>query len=539
MKGATRGWGSARFLLRAVRLVVVLSLGVVVAAVAVDRWAEHSIRKKLVELAGRVAAQVDPSVSPSIAVSLWERRVSVSGLRLVPSTGAEGAQWRCHGTLDTLLVDGISVFDLVFRRTLQAREVRAHATGLCLTISPEPGAAWEQPFSNDRPWALELDAFALRIQAMRLITAKGDSLRLEDPGLSITGRSLRSGPAGPSGGAQRSVNDLRVEVDSVFGSMVNGYAWSTGRCVFDQRNGVLHGGGVSFAPNMPTEQFSAAQRYEDDVIDARFAPFIIEGVDLDGMLLGKAPSARSVRSMGGDVLVSRDKTKPDGPAINKPLLARLIRMLPEGGGLDSLHLDSLDITYRERADLERGHAEVPFTGIRGFLAGLRNVRSDTASMVIQARCIAFDHAPVALELRTLVQDTTDRFHVKASIGAMPFTALNKATGPLVDIRATEGRMDSLIFRMTADRLRASGAVHMAYQGLKLSSGGRRRREPIDRLQTMVLNSLVHDEYRDGKGVPREGLFTFQRRQDRSLPNYLWSGLREGVKAVLLPEVLTR
>ena len=58
------------------------------------------------------------------------------------------------------------------------------------------------------------------------------------------------------------------------------------------------------------------------------------------------------------------------------------------------------------------------------------------------------------------------------------------------------------------------------------------------MKTVALNTLVQNDNLD-KGGPRPGQFAFERRQDRAVFNYMWSGLREGTKAILLPEVLTR
>jgi hypothetical protein len=59
------------------------------------------------------------------------------------------------------------------------------------------------------------------------------------------------------------------------------------------------------------------------------------------------------------------------------------------------------------------------------------------------------------------------------------------------------------------------------------------------LETLLLNALVRNDHLDGQGVPREGAFSFPRRQDRGVFNYMWSGLREGTKAILLPSALNK
>ena len=108
----------------------------------------------------------------------------------------------------------------------------------------------------------------------------------------------------------------------------------------------------------------------------------------------------------------------------------------------------------------------------------------------------------------------------------------------MDVRSTSGRIDTVMMHMDADKQRAKGRVRMAYHDLKLASGGKKRKEPLNMMKTVALNTLVQNDNLD-KGGPRPGQFAFERRQDRAVFNYMWSGLREGTKAILLPEVLTR
>lgn len=133
---------------------------------------------------------------------------------------------------------------------------------------------------------------------------------------------------------------------------------------------------------------------------------------------------------------------------------------------------------------------------------------DTNAYVVQAHCIAFGNTNVIMILRGLVKDATDRFELNELIGAMPFGVLNQASGPFLDVRSTEGRIHSVRFHMIATDQHASDSVLMLYEALKLTNGGRKRKEAMNRLETMLLNTLVQDVHRDSKGAPREGRFSF-------------------------------
>ena len=82
-------------------------------------------------------------------------------------------------------------------------------------------------------------------------------------------------------------------------------------------------------------------------------------------------------------------------------------------------------------------------------------------------------------------------------------------------------------------------VRMNHRGLKLASGGRKSGETGNQIESALLNALVRKTSRNKIGNARDGRFAFERRRDRAIFNYLWSGLREGVKAELLPEALIK
>jgi hypothetical protein len=275
------------------------------------------------------------------------------------------------------------------------------------------------------------------------------------------------------------------------------------------------------------------------VIQARLDTLHIAGFDMNTAFAENVWSMRSVRLATGAVTVLRDKVVADGNDPVKPLLSRLIRSFPMGSGADSITVDGLDVQYHERVDRQRGYAVIPITRIHAIITGARRSVIDTSAMVVRARAVAFNTASVSLILRAVIADTTDRFELDAGIGPMPFATVNAATGPLVDIQAIDGRIDSVIYRMTADDRRASGVVRMSHRGLKVASGGRKSEQVGNQMESALLNALVRNNSRNKNGDAHDGRFAFERRRDRAIFNYLWSGLREGVKAELLPEALTK
>lgn len=506
-----------------------------------DLVAERYVRKQLELAAASVCAVIDTRYPPVVAVDLFAWSVSITGLSLLPIADCSGASLHVQGRIDSALVNGVSLIGTLFRDQAMMARLRLNISEARITMVPDSLAqiSNDQVKSKGDAWSIAIGSFAVAIRSVTVITSSGDTISTNGRGTETDGKDLHFmvGPRDPL--ASFSCESLHLSVDSLLGNMASGYNWSVGNCAFDQARGTLDLLRMKIGPALGLEAFSATLPYETDVIEARLDTLRIDGFDLNTAFAENTWSMRSLRLASGAVTVLRDKVVVDGNDPVKPLLSRIIRSFPLGIGADSITVDRLDVQYHERVDRRRGYAVIPITQIRAIITGATHSAIDTAALVVRASAVAFNTASVSLLLRAVISDTTDRFELDAAIGPMPFATINGATGPLLDIQATEGRIDTVIYRMTADDRRASGVVRMNYRGLKVASGGRRSDQAGNQLESALLNALVRNKSQNRNGDARDGRFTFERRRDRAIFNYLWAGLREGVKAELLPEALIK
>lgn len=502
--------------------------------------AGNLIRDRLERFAKQGCSIIQEHPSPVISIEWFERRVLITGLNFVPNDACHAASMNFSGAVDTVELRGISLTGLFFRRQVVVEDFRLATTGLImrgLDGSTEQDLSAEH--SNvDEPWSMEIGNLHVHLRSTTYITSTGDTMTSRGKGIRAVGQEYVSGAHWQGRAAFHRVKNVELFADSLKARMIGGYDLSIDHSAMDQRLGTMVLGGVRISPRGGLETYSAALRHETDVVEAHVDTLAMDGFDLNRTLAHGGVSATFVHLVSGRVVILRDKTLPDGPSEEVPLLAEVIRRLPVGVGADTIQVDALDVLYRERADHSRGYAEVPFDRIHATITGARNDRQDSIAFIIEAQCNAFTDVPVSMELRSWVQDTTDRFELDAVIGSMPFASLNKVTGPLLDIRAVDGRIDSVLLHMEADNRRAHGLVELAYHDLDLSTGGRKRKETRNRISTLILNTLVKKDNRNSGG-PRKGFFAFDRRRDRGVFNYMWSGLREGTKEILLPKSFTR
>ncbi|MCC6400350.1 MAG: hypothetical protein IT227_06275 [Flavobacteriales bacterium] len=274
---------------------------------------------------------------------------------------------------------------------------------------------------------------------------------------------------------------------------------------------------------------------ERDVITGWMKEVRLSGVDPAGLFRGPQRVPRVVLGPSG-LVVARDKTLPDQPWRYRPLPARLLRALPVGCGIDTVVLEGLDVTYHDRADAERPFAHLKFHSIAGRVMHLSHSPGD--SLVVEATCTFGRRTPIHLHLTTAIDDTTDVMDVQAQAGAMTFRELGPAMAALAGIGAEEGRLDTLIMKLRADDRRADGRLLARYEDLRLERKSGRARV-LDPLFNAVINAVVRTDRTGERSDDGWVRYSVDRRRDRAVFNYLWSGVREGMKASVLPEVVQK
>lgn len=498
--------------------------------------AERFVRHTLDSVAGELCAVVDQREPPTITVAMLRGDVCITGLLLLRDPACPRPELSLEGRVDTLEVNGLSLFRLAFGRAIAMDRLVLRTNGL--VFGSRKDRAISNTLKEPASRTVRVGRFDLQATSTRVVRASDDTLSFAVRAIAVSGRDLRFATGTASSATPRRCDQLQVVLDSLVGFSSTGYAVGFDHGALDQGMGTFEFFCLNVGPTAGLEAHSASMRLEGDVYQARLDTVTGRGLDMALLLAQGVCSVRGVSISSGDIGVLRDKTLPDGPDPIKPLLARVIRGLPVNSGIDTIAMNGVDISYQERSTKSLGYAWIPFSGVNATIIGARNRSVGTARLTIDAKCLAFESAPVELAFNSVITDTTDHFDVSARIGSLPFSELNRATGPLANIKATEGVMDSLVFHMHADDRSGYGTVRMTYDGLKLENGWRRNSDMMLDVKTALLNTLVRDQNRQKGGVTSPAKYALTRLRNRSFFNYLWSGLREGVKAALLPETVS-
>ncbi len=494
------------------------------------------VRARLTDAVSTAGARIVGD--PQVVTSLFGTTIELRCLALEPLASTSVPDLTISGTIDTLKISGISVWGLL-RGRVHADRCVLRTRDLVVRMVNDTSVKRTVGTDRDAPSVLSIDLLDLRLESTRfgltsMDTSEAFVKRVTCLGAGVTlirnaGKPWRVHLPGTR---SVSIDSLHVDIRGM-------QHFDLSRFRLDQASGECEITAAVFGPDTPLENYAALQDLERDVAAGVFPRILFTGIHIPEHLEEQNWSAVVVEVDSADIRIARDKTRPDGAATYMPLVARILRALPMGAGVDSLKINNTTIVYSERATHERGFGQVSFHSMNALATGMRNLREDTAECTVHATCVAFQTALVDFDLRTRVQDTTDRFLVVAHIGRMPFRDINVAFGPLADMQAVSGTLDTVVLRLDADDRLSRGKVRLAYRDLRMVQGdvanGKARSKPL----SVLMNVLIPNDKERGDIEATDARYTLLRRRDRSMFNYLWINLREGSKKVVLPGFLEK
>ncbi|MEZ4740325.1 MAG: hypothetical protein R2818_13435, partial [Flavobacteriales bacterium] len=498
---------------------------------AVPWFAAHQVRAIL-------APYVVDMEELELRVNVFEGSFELKDVQLRLPAGMYPRAPMLRGRVDAFSVTGISVRRLLFSKTFAMEEVRIRAGNIEVEVEPRDTLP---PLAEGKGEKVErtilIGRFDLRFTALTCRTLGADSVQYTADSVQLAGREFHLDLHGAD--PYPHFADASVVLSGFQLAHSKGYVLRVANAAVANKGATVLVRDLAFAPTTELKAYGTAMAYERDVFDVHCDTIALAGFDLEQWYATKMLHARTLHIARAEALVLRDKTLRDGPSVYKPLLGKLVRALPPGSGADTIVVSNSSVTYLERNDRDRGFARIPFTGMDALLTGVRNAKEGPATLVLDAKATVFGTTPLSLKLTTDLHDSTDRFVADAHMGHLAFPVMNMAASPMFDVKATGGHMYAMDFHMEANDRRAHGTVAMVYDGIKLSGGGIEQDRTLGKLFSVAINALVRNNSSGAQGKERVGTFAFERQRDRSIFNYLWSGLREGSKSMLLPKVMTK
>ncbi len=327
--------------------------------------------------------------------------------------------------------------------------------------------------------------------------------------------------------------DYRLQCDSIFYNAGIYYNLTADHLI--TTDSTVAATGFKLVPKQSRVQFTRMMKTEKDQYNVQVKKISVPKADWGYLRDTLYIHTPEVILDNVDASVYRSKDPPDDPT-RKKLYSELLRSIKFDIKVDAIKLKNSTVVYEEQPTFERPAAKVMFTN---FFATVHNAYSPVNKeklppTVIDAQCLFMQHAPMHVTWTFNTMDKSDSFTMKGVLKNVSSEKVNPVSKPLMNVE-TNGHLKEVRFTFNGNRESGSGTFAIDYEDLKVDmykKDGKKK----NKLMTAIGNLLVKN---DSKGELKEVQVSVPRGKDKSVFNFLWKFIQEGLKQTILPKIVTK
>ncbi|NDI99274.1 hypothetical protein GWA97_09320 [Flavobacterium sp. LaA7.5] len=219
----------------------------------------------------------------------------------------------------------------------------------------------------------------------------------------------------------------------------------------------------------------------------------------------------------------------------KKLYSQMLRELDFDLKVDTLMLKKSAIVYEEQLSYDEAPGKVLFTD---FYASIYNLYSpvgkkEIPNTVIDVQAMFMEQSPLQVHWFFNITDTYDTFTIEGGLQNLDAAQLNTVTKGLMNAK-TSGNITGVDFTFNGNREKSTGSFAIRYDNLKVEIL-KKDSNNKNKLLSFVGNLVVKN---DSNGNMKKTDVTAERVKNKSVFNFLWRFLQQGLKNTILPSLLT-
>ncbi len=511
----------------------------------VELWLKHRIRAAIEkEAAALTGSGIDVGIG-RISVSLAKRSVTVRNIHLKSQNNDPGHAGFTLVSLDAG-VERVSLRGVGYKKrngkpALSAASiviVAPYATVVTQGEKPDAGTP-EKTFQQSITEKLRAIAVGeIRISGTKLdyVAWKdeqdGTRIGIENGDLKVEGFMIDSLPA--------AAGKILFSDDITFTAGRVSYGYGAGDFVLQVDTVSLNTADRTFSlktasliPQYPKDEFAQKSPKHSDWTEFTLRGLTLAGVDYAGLVNNKELAVDSLTFASGHVASYKNRQVWQEPRV-KPMLYQTIQSLPLGVDIKRMSFAGLDIEYDELAAGGDSPGTVFFTKGFGTAQNITNIADGhDRFMTIEMTANLMDNGPLHAVFLFPVSPQDDHWEAKGRLGKMDPAALNRAIEPLANIKIKTGTIHSVDFHITGTLAQSHTTLTMLYNDLSVAF--MKKHEAKERkLMTFIADEMVlkkDNPGHNGKVRPGEGDFT--RDPHKSMYNFMWKSLFQGIKSTAL------
>lgn len=286
--------------------------------------------------------------------------------------------------------------------------------------------------------------------------------------------------------------------------------------------------------------YASEFKYETDWIELQEGNLQVEGLDFLSYFRQGAIHAEKLKISDMKIIVFRDKRKPDDMERRPLMIHEVFRELPIPLDIQEVEVINGYVSYEERPESGAPRSGmIFFDDINATITGMSNSQERLAEndeMVLKAESKLIGEGQINLEVTYFLNDTTGKFLMKGSIGAMDLLGLNKIIEPSTKVSLKNGRMNSLFFNIVADDIEGIGEVIVRYENVEieiLDKNFGHDQNIFQRIGSFLANKLIlKSQNPNRKGELKKGAVYYPRDQHKFIFKYWWELVLSGLKSTI-------
>ncbi len=276
-------------------------------------------------------------------------------------------------------------------------------------------------------------------------------------------------------------------------------------------------------------------RAQGDRVSITTGAVDIQGVEFDRLVedLDLVAAAMQIEALSVDVLT--DRHKPARQHRGRPGMPHdFFRGRSSRVSLDELRVNAGSIRFAERAKAAGRPGQIRFDSVT---VDARNITNDPARMsraspaTARIRALFMRAAPVDILLRMPLLERGPTMSYSGRVGSLEATSLNEITAPLVGLRLTRGRVDSVTFKVDIGTRRATGEVAGTYRDLEMQlvDPNTGNRSLGQRLKSLAMKLGIRGSNVGAPGEPPTvGTIDYAVESDAPIFKTFWKALQNGL-----------
>ncbi len=235
-----------------------------------------------------------------------------------------------------------------------------------------------------------------------------------------------------------------------------------------------------------------------------------------------------------NAVIYRPKMPADDLSIKK-LYSQSLRELDFDLKVDKLLLKDSFLQYEEQQEYERDAAKINFSNFNATVTNIYSPvnKKDIPPTVIDVNCLFMKSAPLKVQWSFSITDVSDSFTINGHLTNLNTSLLNPMSGPLMNVK-TSGNISEVIFNFNGNRHTSTGTFSIKYDDLQveiLKSDGKDKNKFMSFVGNLIAKS-------DTKGNLKKVNPSVERDKTKSVFNFLWRFIQDGLKQTILPGILT-